>query len=204
MADIVQLMIGNVRSPTFMSIPAMTTGGHPGEPPSGFLEVYAGTITLSPNPDGNYNPANGIGDGSPGNGYSFCRVIVPMAIRHGPPGDSDADKMVIRSYGLDDSKPAFWQAAVCVGLAGTSPTGKHLAVESIDRADVILQRQTFLDSDHQVLVLGFQTAFQNTTLLRVAYHITVSGQDVGSSSPVPPTINPPVVFGVRPAPGPTP
>lgn len=176
MADTIQLMIGNVIDPTYLIIPAYTSGGSPSEPPIGFLEVYAGAITLSP--DGNYVRAPGLNDNSPGQGFDFCRIIIPMGIKR-VPGNPDADTMLVRSYGRGDVKPLNLQMTVCVSLAGTAPTGTHTALESVERSEVHIEPNELDGDTHQVLVLGFQTAHQWTTLLRVTYTITVTGQDIG-------------------------
>jgi hypothetical protein len=200
----IQHQIGNVIDPTFVSVPIQTSGGTPSEPRKGFLEIYGGTVSLDP--DGNYDQAKGLSDNSIG--YSFCRVIVPMGIRRGPPGDSSADRMVVRSYGIDDNKPDFLQFTVSVGLAGTNPLGGQSAWESVERADLVLQPQFFDDDGvvHQVLVLGFQTYYHNTHLLRVAYNISISGVDIGATGGNPPAINNPpgILLDIRPDPGPTP
>src|ERR1039457_3209898 len=104
MANTIQLIIGNVIDPTFVTIPAYTSGGNPNEPPTGFLEVYAGAITLSP--DGTYFQAPGLSDDGGGGNYSFCRILVPKSVGN--------DESELRSYGPDGNQPLFWQAAVCV------------------------------------------------------------------------------------------
>jgi hypothetical protein len=97
----------------------------------------------------------------------------------------------IRSYGVvGDGAPAgngpaqFFNAAVCVSLAGTapSPLSGHTAIEAVNKADVVLVEQQFpgVLGTQQLLVLEFEIAYRHTTILRVAYNITVATKTVGT------------------------
>jgi hypothetical protein len=76
-------------------------------------------------------------------------------------------------------------------LGWNGPNGDHVAINSVDKADVILQPQEFqgADGNQQVLVLEMHVAFRNTTLLRVAYTITLAGQNPGPISRIEPIEN---------------
>lgn len=156
------LPISSVIAPSYLLVNSQIPTVITEEPIDGFFEVYGGFVSLG---------TGGIGDDGGDGKTTKVAVIIPT-------GGASSTQMNVKSYGRDGAAvPDQFRFAVTVSLAGTSPTGNHIAIESLDFASVHL-----IDHDlggdigtQALLVLNFNTSYRHTTLLRVAYNISVAG-----------------------------
>jgi hypothetical protein len=163
------LRIGSVVSPGYVQVPVQSKNPHTGEPQPASLETYSGTIIL------NLSENNGTTN------RFHCIVLVPMA------------DTTIRSYGVEDNQPTSpFQIATCVSLAATSPNGEHVAINAIDQSSAGLIPQIFggVDKSQNALILEFNIGYRWTTLIRVAYTITILSTLTGPEPPQIPQLDP--------------